>query len=246
MPKGKHLSAAAKVDIAEKVLHEGVDPKVVAEDLGITVTTVKRVVSRFRLAEQHDEERTQLDKQMVVAGNKHDGQLIKRAGQRDTYEGTCRLRNGKFERKRFHASGDIHANRLYEDWCERVRQEDALGAYDDDPFAKAAREPVTPEPIDEPEDEEPIDPEPVVETAEPLVDDVAEDNPQPVVESSSDTSHAVTDGTAYLVILMGENPRPYGLYDDFERAINECDTMNAALEFAGVGKLYDCMEVEWR
>ena len=242
MPKGKHLSAAAKVDIAEKVLHEGVDPKVVAEDLGITEMTVRRVVRKFRLAEQHDEERTQsVDKQMVIAGNKHDGQLIKRRDQRDTYEGTCRLRNGKFERKRFHASGDIHANRLYEEWCERVRQEDARGMYDDDPFAKRSQEP---EPVVEPAVESVV--EPTVEPAEPQEDPIVDD-PQPEVEGLREVAHAnVTGDVVYLVILMGESPRPYGVYADFERAIEECDRMNDALAFAGIGKLYECAEVTWR
>lgn len=233
MPKGKHLSAAAKVDIAEKVLHEGVDPKVVAEDLGITEMTVRRVVRKFRLAEQHDEERTQsVDKQMVIAGNKHDGQLIKRRDQRDTYEGTCRLRNGRFERKRFHASGDIHAKRLWEDWCEEVRKNDAIGGYDDDPFAKPTQQP---EPVAE------------VEAEEPQAEEAIEDDPQPEVEGLREVAHAnVTGDVVYLVILMGESPRPYGVYADFERAIEECDRMNAALEFAGVGKLYECAEVTWR
>lgn len=233
MPKGKHLSAAAKVDIAEKVLHEGVDPKVVAEDLRITETTVRRVVRKFRLAEQHDEERTQpVDKQMVIDGNKHDGQLIKRRDQRDTYEGTCRLRNGRFERKRFHASGDIHAKRLWEDWCEEVRKNDAIGAYEDDPFAKPAQQP---EPVAE------------VETEGPQAEEAIEDDPQPEVEGLREVEHAnVTGDVVYLVILMGESPRPYGVYADFERAIEECDRMNAALEFAGVGKLYECSEVTWR
>ena len=235
MPKGKHLSAAAKVDIAEKVLHEGVDPKVVAEDLGITEMTVRRVVRKFRLAEQHDEERTQsVDKQMVIAGNKHDGQLIKRRDQRDTYEGTCRLRNGRFERKRFHASGDIHAKRLWEDWCEEVRKNDAIGGYDDDPFAKPTQQP---EPVAEVE----------AEVEEPQAEEAIEDDPQPEVEGLREVAHAnVTGEVVYLVILMGESPRPYGVYADFERAIEECDRMNAALEFAGVGKLYECAEVTWR
>lgn len=253
MPKGHKLDAAAKCEIADKINHEGCDPKVVASDLGLGESTVRKIARQFRLAEEHEWEREdQMDRQKTIAGNKHDGILSRRADQANTYDGTCRLRNGKFERKRFHTVGDAKAIEMWEAWCERVREDDMP-----EPFAKV----VAPAANDAEPVVDAIEPEAVPEIAIRPWRDVAEERqrrideleaqvaelenvevPEPVA-TKQPTPRA---GTAFLVMFTGQSPRPYGIYEDMERAIEECDRMNAALEFAGIGKLYECAEVEWR
>lgn len=163
--------------------------------------------------------------EMTIAGDRMHGQL--RSVGMGKYEGTCKVSGGKVRRRAFRAPNGREATAQYEAWCAELRDADARR--EEPPVAV---EVVAPAPAPEP---------PVAAAA---VESPAP-GPAPVAEPAPAPARAES-GTAYLVMLLGERPRPYGLYADLERAIEECDTMNAALEFAGVGKLYECAEVTWR
>lgn len=251
MPKGHKLDAAARCEIADKINHEGCDPKVVASDLGLGESTVRKIARQFRLAEEHEWEREdQMDRQKTIAGNKHDGILSRRADQANTYDGTCRLRNGKFERKRFHTVGDAKAIEMWEAWCERVREEDMP-----EPFAKAAAPAAN--------DAEPvvdaIEPEAVPEIAIRPWRDVAEERQRRIDELEAqvaelqarvDSLGAVTAGAvgshSYLLWTKPEGAKAYGLYHTMETALEKVDELNEVASFLGSSGAFDVEEVEWR
>lgn len=237
MPKGKRLDASAKCDIYDAYL-SGVPQVQIAEDFGVSAATVSRIIKGFKLSDAHEEER--MDKQKVIDGNRQDGQLWHSADARDLYEGTCRQSNGKFARKRFHASGDIIAKNLWRSWCERVRAEDA----EPEPFAKATVPDKEPE-VKTTVVEEPVDVTPapapeidVVRREEPVTSDI-------VVPDKASVEHPESE-TSYIVILTKNGCKPYGIYRSMERAMEDCDRMNDALSFAGFESAYDVFEVEWR
>ena len=251
MPKGHKLDAAAKCEIADKINHEGCDPKVVASDLGLGESTVRKIARQFRLAEEHEWEREdQMDRQKTIAGNKHDGILSRRADQANTYDGTCRLRNGKFERKRFHTVGDAKAIEMWEAWCERVREDDMP-----EPFAKV----VAPAANDAEPVVDAIEPEAVPEIAIRPWRDVAEERQRRIDELEAqvaelqarvDSLGAVTAGAvgshSYLLWMKPEGAKAYGLYHTMETALEKVDDLNEVASLLGSSGAFDVEEVEWR
>lgn len=158
MKNVKGSTKPTKVEIeldAWEAIKQGVPQHVIASDLGISQSTVSRIKHKYELMEQHEAERDEMDKQIIVAGDKKHGQLTRRAHDTNLYEGTCRLRNGKFKTKRITTVGDAKAKEIWEEWCEDVRAKDA--PTEPEPFAKK---------------EEPVEAE--QSTSEPMFQDVSD------------------------------------------------------------------------
>lgn len=135
---GKATSAETELD-AWEMLKMGVPGVTISQDLGISQATVSRIKKKYTLMEEHEGERMQ--KETIVAGNKNSGQLVQITDKQDTYRGTCRRRNGKFDSKRFTGMPFDEAKAAWEAWCEELRAQDAP---EPEPFAKK------PEPVVEP------------------------------------------------------------------------------------------------
>ena len=314
----KPTRAEVELDVWDAI-KQGVPQHIIASDMGISQSTVSRIKKKYALMEQHEAERDGMDKQLIVAGDKKRGQLTRRAHENGVYDGTCRLRNGKFEKKRFTTVGDAKAKELWEAWCEEVRAKDAPP--EPEPFAKK-EEPVEVEqstsgpmfqnvsnrlPIKSgtgPAEvakalmsginadcvcmdqtawaclcayiEQLVDPrlQPFVEldrdmTA--LVDEACESD-IPLFALSDlrsdedvhvsrdswnrlvDKAYDIANGTVPIAGLPEElyvtwmaDKGPHALFTDMETATRTVDTLNSALEFAGIDKRYEVMDVKpWK
>ena len=154
MPAGKPTSIELELDIWEQI-KLGIPQKQIAIDAGVAQSTVSKIKHKYMLAERGEAERMQKEK--VVAGDKKNGQLVKITDQQDTYRGTCRRRNGKFDSKRFHASSQSLAEKMWGAWCEGLRKEDAP---EPEPFSREFDAQIEPRPEVE------ANPQPVVEPVE--------------------------------------------------------------------------------
>ena len=222
-----------------RALEQGVKQSTIASDLGLAQSTVSRIKHKYELAAQNEEER--MKKDMVIAGNKHDGRFISATDSRDTYIGECRLPNGKMRSKRFHASGRIVAQRMWEKWCEETLAESQEEDFGPEPFAKEPTQPV--------EDEATW----VVETEKGQTDDVAEVahvDEEPVEEHFADMEepkHEEVDTTMpktmYVIFLPDKGPLKNGAFTDMVKALSIADNLNTGLAFAGVESRYEVEEV---
>lgn len=241
MPDGKRsykrLTPTERCEIYDMVSSGQVSARQAAEDFGVSYSTVKTLVRKFRDAEEHEEAR--MGRGKIVAGNKHDGQLVMLDGQRDTYEGSCLLDSGKFARKRFHATGDITAQHMWEAWCKRTREKE-----EEEP-ARHALVDMAPEDVaDEPEMPNDVEPS---EIKPPVLEVGFFDRVQDAIDRGVGDS-AVDDlmsRPTYLVYLKGEVMKAVGQTTSFEKAMSVCDERNAALSFAGFDPMYEVLEVPW-
>lgn len=320
MPKGKPTPAEVQADIVDAVLHQGIPMKQVAMDMHVHPQTVSNIVKRYQLMEQHEGERMQ--KETIVAGNKKSGQLVQITDKQDTYRGTCRRGNGKFDSKRFTGMPFDEAKAAWEKWCEELRAQDAP---EPEPFAKEASvQMVHEELIATPECKDVSDRLPIrkgmtpkevasmlrdgVGTAEKVcMDTVAWEclltyiegltlpvpvaevrNNAPVDADMTDFVNEVCESDIPLYALSElrsdadvrvsrdawnrladraldlateradglpeemyvtwmADKGPHALFSDMETATKTFDTLNSALEFAGIDKRYEVMDVRpWK
>lgn len=320
----KPTKAEIELDVWEAI-KQGVPQHIIASDQGISQSTVSRIKKKYQLMEQHEAERDGMDKQLIVAGDKKRGQLTRRAHDTNVYEGTCRLRNGKFEKKRFTTVGDGKAKELWEAWCEEVRAKDAPP--EPEPFAKHEDVIVDPNPNNAMSIQDVSGLFPIMKHADPkelakklmsginaekvcmdqfawsclcayleeleypkgselvvtesaavrdvdmskLVDEACESD-IPLfalsdLRSDSDVhvskdawnrltekAYDIANGMAAVAGLPDEmyvtwmaDKGPHALFTDMETATKTVDTLNSALEFAGIDKRYEVMDVKpWK
>lgn len=233
----KRLSPTERCEIYDMVSSGQVSARQAAEDFGVSYSTVKTLVRKFRDAEEHEEAR--MGRGKIVAGNKHDGQLVMLDGQRDTYEGSCLLDNGKFARKRFLATGDITAQHMWEAWCNRTREKEEaeleLHEQVDMTPEEVADEPCVPCGVETPETEQPVPRAGIFDRVQDAID-------RGVGDSAIDD---LMSRPTYLVYLRGDVMKAVGQTTSFEKAMSVCDERNAALSFAGFDPMYEVLEVPW-
>lgn len=152
----------------------------------------------------------------TVAGNTNDGILKWRGG--GSFEGTVRLSNGRFDRRRFLVENDAKritsARREWEEWKAEVRQEERKKMHDR--AQGKEREHVTKLPPRE----------------------VRKDMTTP---KTSKTSTPSAD-KVYVVMVVGG--APVFVVDDFEHAASVCDALTAGAEASGFAAKYDVVEVK--
>lgn len=88
----------------------------------LMVKPTKTVLAEYELFPREDEMTT--NGGSTIAGNKYDG-VLKSMGP-GSFEGTCRLGNGKYDRKKFKVQDPGLAQKMWERWCEEVRQNKEL------------------------------------------------------------------------------------------------------------------------
>lgn len=240
--KGTKMPRPTPLDVEMDVvraLEQGVKQSTIASDLGLAQSTVSRIKHKYELAARNEEER--MKKDMVIAGNKHDGRFISATDSRDTYIGECRLPNGKMRSKRFHASGRIVAQRMWEKWCEETLAESQAEELGPEPFAKEPTQPVEDETVwvvdaeDEQADEVV---EPSLSDEEPVEERLAEaDGPK------SEEVEVAMPKTMYVIFLPDKGPLKNGAFTDMVKALSIADNLNTGLAFAGVESRYEVEEV---
>lgn len=224
MPKGHAIGAAEKVDIYEAV-KSGVPVKDVASDFGISEQTVRGIFRKFKLAEDHEGERIM---DSILAGDKYNG-LLRCIGA-DTYEGTCRLPNGKFKTKIFRTTGSRAAEGQWSRWCEDIRNESVSDK------AEAPAVTITPAPIPEVTVTRRTEPEPVK----------TDDKAQHVVLVEPNAANAGREPIYIVFATLPNESEPKFLgWTTFERAIQQCDSRNESLEFLGLEPSYKVAELRW-
>ena len=92
MAQGKRTSEEQKLYIAE-MLEKGCTYRQIKNDLGVSNMTIAAVKKEFYGADKMQ--------RSIVAGDKFNG-LLQAIGDKQ-FVGTCRVKSGKFERKRFTA-----------------------------------------------------------------------------------------------------------------------------------------------
>lgn len=158
----------------------------------------------------------------TVAGNTRDGLLRWLGG--GTFEGSVRLVNGRFDRRRFIVEDDAkkmsNARREWEAWKSEVRREErakmrnrARGLDDRD---RGVNEKNRPELRKE------------VDMASPRT-----------TQEKSETSKS---DTTFVVMVVGG--APVFVIEDFEQAISVCDALVAGARASGFAAKYDVVEVK--
>ena len=119
MPRGVRLSDAQKREMYE--LHcNGESNADIATTYGILPTSVSRIIGQQRDIAGG---RREFSKECVIGGNKRDGRLVSTKDPH-RYEGTCVIR-GKSNSKSFEATNGVEAKRMWREWCDELRREDA-------------------------------------------------------------------------------------------------------------------------
>lgn len=127
------LKPETRADICT-LLEEGVDKQEIASGLDVTVKTVESVERAMAREKAREEERVSANRDRVLAGDKYNG--IFRSIAPNTFEGTCRLSDGTFERKRFEGLRSA-AQEGWEEWCAGLRErEQWVERQEPQPFVK--------------------------------------------------------------------------------------------------------------
>ena len=303
---GKATPVEVEMDVIEAI-RQGVPQKVISQDLGISQATVSRIKKKYTLMDEHEGDRMQ--RETIVAGNKGSGQLVQITDKQDTYRGTCRRGNGKFDSRRFTGMPFDEAKAAWEKWCEELRAQDAP---EPEPFAKVpepeeptckdvsdrlpVRKGMTPrevasmlrdgvgaaekvcmdavawecllayvEGLGDPGHEEPSDYVDMTDMVEQVCDSdiplyaLSECVSGTDVRVSSvawnrlasmalDLATERADGLPEeMYVTWMADKGPHALFSDMEAATKTVDTLNSALEFAGIDKRYEVMDVKpWR
>jgi transposase-like protein len=204
----------------------------VAERLGVPEATVSSSCRRYH-REMARREEQELQRDMVVAGNKQDGQL--RAVAPNQYDGSRRLPNGRFARRRFVGS-EREAEEQWREWCD--------GIDDRERFERMVRReagverPETePEqgPADGPEADAPAGAEPV--TAEEGQSGDGEEGPVDNIQpEGSQTSY---------VLYFSRGCKPISLFHSLARALRMADVLTMAAKASGMEGEYLVEEISY-
>ena len=154
----------------------------------------------------------------TVAGNTHDGILTWRGD--NAFEGSVRLMNGRFDRRRFLVPNNANrvtvARQEWEKWKSEVRREErekmnrrAHGQDDDDGTT----------------------------TAVPKSKGGAN-----MTSSKATEPKPATPDTTYVVMVVGG--APIFVVEDFEHAVSVCDALAAGAKASGFAAKYDVVEVK--
>lgn len=204
----------------------------VAERLGVPAATVSSSCRRYHreLARREEQE---LQRDMVVAGNKQDGQL--RAVAPNQYDGSRRLPNGRFARRRFVGS-EREAEEQWREWCDgidnrerferMVRREVGV----EQPAGEQAEGPMDGTDADSPVDEAP---EPAAEGQSGEGEEGPVDNIQP---EGSQTSY---------VLYFSRGCKPISLFHSLARALRMADVLTMAAKASGMEGEYLVEEISY-
>ncbi len=109
---GAGISDEKKLYVAE-MLEKGCTYKQISQDLGVSNQVIANIKREFYGADKM--------KRSIVAGDKFNGLL--QANGNNQFVGTCRVKGGKFEKKRFMAYSRQEAAKLYNEWKEELMAE---------------------------------------------------------------------------------------------------------------------------
>ena len=109
---GASVSDEKKLYVAE-MLEKGCTYKQISQDLGVSNQVIANIKREFYGADKM--------KRSIVAGDKFNG-LLQAIGD-NQFVGTCRVKGGKFEKKRFTAKNSREAIKMWEAWKEELMAE---------------------------------------------------------------------------------------------------------------------------
>ena len=263
MGRKRALSPDQEAEVIERVA-AGESQNKLANEYGVAWATINRIVTQAH--EGADVKET------IIAGDKANG--ILRCIGADTYEGTCRRANGKMSKKAFRSTGARVAQKTWEKWCAELRAEDEAAVTpapapeievrrkEEKPEETHANyivyEPNTLDVTDRLKDDVPLEQLLYdLEPTSPDTDFVAIETDlwltfiervrkaitpiEPVIEAAP--AEPVERHPVCVTYMDGKGP--HAAFDDTLKAMQTCDAMNAALEFAGVESRYEVREVPY-
>jgi len=201
--RGGKLSDEKKLYICE-MLEKGCTYKQISADLKVSGSTISAVKKEF-YGKDDDVKRA------IVAGDKFNG-VLECVGS-NQYVGSCRVRGGKFKKRRFNCNGSSEAKKQWEAWKDELHAEEK--PINNTPIeVKPMRKTVTVN-------------EPVVVTTPAILKTPAETSP-----SSNEI----------YILAVGE-PKIAGSFATYDEAVQAAVIANNALEFAGVDIRYKVLKV---
>ena len=214
----KPTSAERDADLWEAVVVQGLPVKVVAQDLGMSVSGAYSALQRLKKAKERLDDMA--SKEKPIAGDKRNGRLYT-TGEQGVFRGTCILPNGKVEVKRFVVSSVVEGKEAWREWCDELRRQQR--EEEDLPEWCYPREPAAAKPDAAGGDTSSNDGE---------ADGSAEDAEKE--EKVAEVMAKGTDGPIYALVIGEPRIAGYFTEDEVEKALMVEASSNAALEFAGV------------
>lgn len=204
----------------------------VAERLGVPAATVSSSCRRYH-REQARREEQELQRDMVVAGNKQDGQL--RAVAPNQYDGSRRLPNGRFARRRFVGS-EREAKEQWREWCD--------GIDDRERFERMVRREVGVEQPAGGHGEGTVDGPDADATVEAAPEPAAEEQSGDGEEGPVDNIQPEGSKTSY-VLYFSRGCKPISLFHSLARALRMADVLTMAAKASGMEGEYLVEEISY-